>query len=218
MKRRNVLVLNDTADMGRSYYLPFAFVGNKITNKSKIFSDPKSIALVVFTGGSDVTPGYYGEKTGKATYSDPYRDKEETSILNQASKLKIPMFGICRGLQFLTVMTGGKLIQHVEGHIRQSHLMKTKDKEFAVTSSHHQMVLPKSSDEVIGWSSPRLSHTYLNGNNEELPVPELEIEAVRFNGVLACGVQYHPEIMEKDTPGFQFVEEMIRNFLPTAVD
>lgn len=45
--------------------------------------------------------------------------EKETGLLvlyNNAKRLQIPMVGICRGAQFLNVMAGGKMIQHVEGH------------------------------------------------------------------------------------------------------
>jgi hypothetical protein len=78
------------------------------------------------------------------------------------------------------------------------------------------MVLPHEDDEILAWSTPRLSTTYLDGEDQEMMQPNLEVEAVRFTN--AVGVQYHPEIMEKDTPGFTYVEHLIRQHLPTVVD
>lgn len=216
MKDRKVLVVNDKADMGKSYYLPFAFVGPRTEDTNLIDSDPESIALVVFTGGTDVNPEFYNEQVGKYTAFDPYRDEEEFAVFNEAVEKNIPMFGICRGLQFLTVMTGGKLVQHVTGH-HKSHIMKTPDgMEFEVSSSHHQMVLPRVEDLILGWSSPRLSSTYLDGSNNEILQPFLEVEAVKFHDTPAVGVQYHPEIMKPNTVGFKYVETLIRRYLPTV--
>lgn len=220
MKERKVLVVNDKADMGKSYYLPFAFVGPKVNDTDLLKTDPKSIALVVFTGGADVNPKLYNEKVSRTTWFDEKRDEEEYFVFNEATKHKIPMFGICRGLQFLTVMFNGKLIQHTNGHHR-SHQMQIKheyqdSKIIAVTSSHHQMVLPHENDEILAWATPRLSTTYLNGQDKEIMQPNLEIEAVKFRN--AVGVQYHPEVMNSETPGFTYVEHLIRKYLPTAVN
>lgn len=216
MNGRKVLVVNDKADMGRSYYLPFTFLGPRVDDSKIIYSDPKSIALVVFTGGADVDPDYYNEPEGKFTHADRYRDEDEFAIFNEALEQDIPMFGICRGLQFLTVMFGGKLIQHVTGHHRP-HLMKTPDgMEFQVSSSHHQMVMPRPEDTILGWASPRQSATYLDGYDNELVHPKLEIEAVKFAQADAVGVQYHPEIMDKTSTGFTYVEELINRYLTVA--
>jgi putative glutamine amidotransferase len=213
-----VLVVNDKADMGRSYFLPFAFLGPKTEDVSLLETNPQSISLVVFTGGSDVSPSLYNDHVCNKTHTDPERDEQEFAIFNQAINHNIPMFGICRGLQFLTAMLGGKLIQHTHGH-HKPHPMKTKDgMEFYVTSSHHQMVLPSESDEVLAWSSSRLSDIYIGGNNQPLPVPKFEIEAVRFKHANAIGVQYHPEIMDAKCPGFYFVEDMIRRYFPSLVN
>lgn len=220
MNGRKVLVVNDKADMGRSYYLPFAFVGPRTDDIGLLRSDPKSIALVVFTGGADVNPELYDENVSRTTWFDSKRDEDEFAVFNEAVENKIPMFGICRGLQFLTVMFSGRLIQHTNGHHRP-HTMRLKNKyqglkEFVVTSSHHQMVLPHEDDEILAWATPRLSTTYLDGEDQEIMQPNLEVEAVKFTN--AVGVQYHPEVMDKDTPGFTYVEYLIRKYLPTAVD
>ena len=215
-RNNQVLVVNDKADMGKSYYLPFTFIGPKTEDHSILFENPKSISLIVFTGGADVSPHLYDEPIGRHTYSNTDRDNEEIRIFNQAVKENIPMFGICRGLQFLTVMQNGKLVQHSEGH-HQSHKIQTIDKfEFQVTSSHHQMVLPSNHDDIIAWSSPKLSKFYLNGLNQKITT-ELEVEVVKFNKIKAVGVQYHPEIMNQETYGFFYVEDLIRRYLPSAV-
>jgi gamma-glutamyl-gamma-aminobutyrate hydrolase PuuD len=217
MNSRKVLVVNDKADMGRSYYLPFEFVGPRTDDTQLITSDPESIALVVFTGGSDVNPELYNENVGKYTAFDPYRDEDEFAVFNGAVEHKIPMFGICRGVQFLNVMMGGKLVQHVTGH-HQKHKMRIKSgMEFDVSSSHHQMVLPRPRDVILGWSVPRLSLSYLDGDNQKLPPPSGEVEAIKFYDSPACGVQYHPEIMRPESEGFKYVETMIRQHLPTVV-
>jgi gamma-glutamyl-gamma-aminobutyrate hydrolase PuuD len=215
---RKVLLVNDRADMGRSYYLPFQFIGPRVDDPHILIDDPQSVALAVFTGGADVSPEFYNEPVGKFTHIDPQRDENEFAVFNYCMEHDIPMFGICRGLQFLTVMFGGKLIQHVTGHHKR-HLFKTPDgMEFEVSSSHHQMVVPRPEDKILGWAAPRLSTTYLDGSDNEQMQPFYEVEAVKFHKAKAVGVQYHPEIMPKDSHGFHACEDLIRRYLPTAAD
>jgi putative glutamine amidotransferase len=207
---QKVLLVNDNADMGRDYHSPFAFLGDKTNDPSLLETDPDRIALVVFTGGSDVSPSLYGQKQGSKTHCHPERDRNEVEIYQLAKKHQIPMFGICRGLQFLTVMNNGTLVQHMTGH-HAPHLMVTKNgMEFEVSSSHHQMAIPHENYEVLAWGSPNLSRVYLDGNNDGIPI-KLEVEAVKFEN--AVGVQYHPEIMPADSNGFLYVKELVEKYL-----
>src|SRR5687768_16963203 len=78
------------------------------------FNYPTNLDLICFTGGEDVTPSLYGEVKHPLTYNNPERDKHEVEYFNQF--IGIPKVGICRGGQFLNVMSGGKLHQHILGH------------------------------------------------------------------------------------------------------
>lgn len=146
--------------------------------------------FVLFDGGADINPFLYGEKPNIETMFDEERDKHSIDIYQWAKRYKIPRIGICRGSQFLHVMNGGKLIQHVEGHCCVHNIeLRTREK-FPVRCGHHQM--GKITDEnrycVIGWSNPSLtSHV-------------LEPEIYQW-GRLEFAVQYHPEWMQYDDVG-----------------
>lgn len=105
--------------------------------------------LVQFTGGAtDVNPKLYGETRYKKTYISPDRDDKEAIVFKMASKLKIPMAGICRGGQFLNVMLGGKILQEINNHVpkndRTGHIVQdTRSGEYyQASSTHHQMMIP----------------------------------------------------------------------------
>jgi putative glutamine amidotransferase len=69
---------------------------------------------LVLTGGGDLDPASYGEPAGPhTTRVDPARDRAEFELLDAALAGGIPVFGICRGLQILTVARGGTLRQHL---------------------------------------------------------------------------------------------------------
>lgn len=66
----------------------------------------------VLTGGHDVNPRLYGEEPAQACgILCEERDRMETVLLREALKADKPVFGICRGLQFLNVHLGGTLYQ-----------------------------------------------------------------------------------------------------------
>ena len=120
-----------------------------------IQKNPETASLLVFTGGADVAPVYYGETQLDCTVSNPKRDEEETALyLKYNNKLK---FGICRGAQFLHVLNGGRLWQDCDNHaINGTHrIFDIRTKEAVqVTSTHHQMMyipttMPKNKAEVI---------------------------------------------------------------------
>lgn len=99
--------------------------------------------LVQFTGGEDVTPEIYGEKNTDS-YNDLLRDVFDAGYFAIAKRMGKPMAGICRGGQFLNVMCGGSMIQHVKGHaISGTHLVRDHrtNNVYSVTSTHHQMML-----------------------------------------------------------------------------
>jgi len=105
--------------------------------------------LIQFTGGEDVSPSLYGQYPHPRTSSSLQRDLREKIIFERAKALFIPMAGICRGAQFLNVMCGGSLWQHVEGHgqphMAYDHIHKV---EIKVTSTHHQMMIPPNNKNL----------------------------------------------------------------------
>jgi len=117
----------------------------------KQVQDVKDADIVVFTGGADVNPLLYGELALQETGFSPKRDKQDLEAWRAAKgKFKI---GICRGGQFLNVMNGGKLWQHVDGHaLFATHKMvdQFSNQEVEVTSTHHQMFRPGKNAIIIG--------------------------------------------------------------------
>ena len=132
--------------------------GEVITDPAVLFANPGSIKLVCFTGGEDVSPDLYGHQD-LGSHNSKERDEQEVLIFEQAKKHKIPMTGICRGSQFLNVMCGGTMVQHLkQSHGGGEHRCETIDgKTFQVTSSHHQMSVPGEGGEVLAWSHIRIN-------------------------------------------------------------
>lgn len=169
--------------------------------------------VVLFTGGEDVSPDLYHEAVGKYTQNNPRRDIAEQIIFEYCFANKKPMIGVCRGSQFLCVMAGGKLVQHISGHGGRNHEVETIDgRSFFVSSTHHQMQLPPVGAKLMAWSKEKLSKTYLDGNNEELNI-QTEVEAVYYPNINAFAVQYHPEFMHWGEDGVQYFLEQINNLL-----
>lgn len=213
-----VLILGNAWDYG-----PHASFGEYSTDPNDL-SKAKEVCLVVFTGGQDVDPFLYRHKPNPKTFYHPRRDVQETGIFIEARKQGVPCVGICRGGQFLNVMAGGFLYQHVNGHTR-SHSMKLSDEEFAqstvdenvfvVTSSHHQMFgLPEKS-QLLGWSLASLSGWY----ELEKPIfdkkdhPILEPEVAKHPHINSLSVQFHPEWANEEETAYKYYVDAIKRHL-----
>lgn len=111
------------------------------------------IDILMFDGGSDVSPGIYGENKHHSTICNPQRDFIEMTLYRYYLNASTKYAGICRGSQFLNVMGGGKLYQDLyslnRGHSMRHNVMVllgTKLRKFVnldlihVNSTHHQAV------------------------------------------------------------------------------
>jgi gamma-glutamyl-gamma-aminobutyrate hydrolase PuuD len=207
-----ILVINDSRDCGRSYKSPFLDLGECVDEDDDLWAGRDSdIGLVVFTGGADVSPHIYHEEVNSKTHTSPRRDIIEARLFHNALKLKLPIVGICRGAQFICAMSGGKLIQHVNGH-HDYHEIRTVDGRcITVSSIHHQMQYPPKDAKVLAWADPACSDVY-EGGHEDL-VPEVEAEVVYYPRLNSLGFQYHPEIMSPKSEGFQYCQDLTKTLL-----
>lgn len=227
LKNKKILMVNDHAP---SYFRPFEHLGLECTRThSKLESDPDSIALVVFTGGSDVSPDLYGKDKHPRTYNSEDRDMEETELFSMAEAAGIPMAGICRGAQFLCVMAGGSLVQDITDHAGGNHQVlarwpgESTYRQITVNSSHHQMQypfdLPEDTYEVLARGVSPLSRHYALDDKEHISVSsassllKLEPDVVMYHTIKALGAQYHPEWMRDDTDGFMYFKALVNHHL-----
>ena len=210
---KRVLIVSDGQNVS-NYHRPFGDFGKEAYDCELLWTDPDSVALVVFTGGADVSPSLYGQEASRDTSCVPRRDIYETIAFHRAKALNKPMVGICRGAQFLCVMAGGKLCQHLTGH-HMSHCMELWDgRRFEVSSTHHQMMLPFPGTKVIGWSLKKQSYFYYGERNRQIePQPKREYEVMAWPHIRAAGMQYHPEAMDSLTKGFKFAAELVERHL-----
>lgn len=71
---------------------------------------------LLLTGGEDVDPARYGQASAGARRTEPDRDALEADAWAAAEAARVPVLGICRGLQAMNVFAGGRLLQHVDRH------------------------------------------------------------------------------------------------------
>lgn len=154
--------------------------------------------IVLFTGGADVNPELYGHPRHRTTGPAEYRDECDIRNYQIAHAEQIPMFGICRGAQFLNVMQGGKMIQDIENHCENHYMMLldgTREQMF-VTSCHHQAMLPNPDNAIIVAVAGREVGASVYDEDAKAFVHKRVgdiVEGVIFPKIRAFGVQGHPE-------------------------
>lgn len=72
---------------------------------------------LLLTGGTDLDPARYGEPGNGSRSVEPDRDALEAAAWGVAESRRVPVLGICRGFQAMNAFAGGKLLQHVDGHV-----------------------------------------------------------------------------------------------------
>ena len=76
---------------------------------------PQQLALLdglLLAGGSDVDPLLYGQPAKQECQTtSPIRDAYEIEALRLARENRLPVLGICRGMQLINVALGGSLFQ-----------------------------------------------------------------------------------------------------------
>lgn len=159
---------------------------------------------ILFTGGEDVSPSYYGQaiKRGFGGCSSN-RDAFEWKLLTEAMAQGKPIMGICRGMQLINIFYGGTLFQdlnqmaftslehsciklpkHVATHEVEvyvnTHLYEmVQNGRLQVNSKHHQSV-DRLGDGLI------VSSKALDGVIEGIEDP---------NRPFVVALQWHPEMM-----------------------
>src|SRR3989338_718953 len=146
---------------------------------------------VILSSGNDVNPKLYGSKYKSESVSSE-RDSAERKILEISIKGKLPVLGLCRGMQFINVFFGGKLVL-----IKQD----TKSKIEHVAFNREIKIVEKNAKKLIGSAfdansfhncgisqgtlSKKLRAFATNENNL--------IEGIYHPKLPIAGIMWHPE-------------------------
>src|SRR5574341_1540802 len=165
---------------------------------------------LLFTGGEDVAPAYYGEPVDDRC-QEPDRDRDlfEIPLARAALATRRPTLGICRGLQVLNVAAGGTLFQDIAcrpGTLAY-HAAGTADRQKLI---HAVRILPGTRlHGIMGVDESRVTSTHHQFVKDLAPglrttaesqedgiVEGLEVPGHPF----LVAVQWHPERMYRDHP------------------
>lgn len=155
---------------------------------------------ILFTGGEDVDPAWYGEEINGAVDINGLRDTSEIYMINQAVQLGIPILGICRGCQVINVALGGTLVQDIPTQVKTK--LKHKQSEPGTQASHYMTIEPGSHmASLLGVKKVKINS--LHHEAVKTPAPGLKVVCLAEDGVVEgyeglpflniVAVQFHPE-------------------------
>ena len=144
----------------------------------------KTVDGVVFSGGPDLDPSYYGETFWNETVQvDTLRDISDLMLMRAALASRKPVMAICRGEQLMNVVLGGTLVQdiptQVDTMIQHSGGVRHRigvekgsvlyqlfgEDSLTVNSSHHQAVKdPAPGVRVTAHADDGIIEAYEYGN------------------------------------------------------
>ena len=183
------------------------YVLPETTNALAVAALLDRVDMLLFCGGEDVEPARYGEKPAPRLGTvNARRDAWEWRLLNEATRRRLPILGVCRGCQLVNAYFGGTLWQDLpsefEGGPRhrlagehpiavegESYLARLVGGKASVNSRHHQAV-----------------KRVADGFKVTARSPEGVVEAIEGSRYPAVGVQFHPETM--------FAAHGVKDYLP----
>lgn len=203
MKTIGVIMRKEILDNTKKWFVNAAYIDALTNLHCAIFpicnyeSLTKALTICngfILVGGYDVHSYYLHEKINPScTFYSDTMDHFDFECIGACIENKIPLLGICRGMQLINLYYHGTLKQHIDVSkhmIDHTHILHLPDhsslhqilvQDSIVTSYHHQIV------DILGQNLHCIAYS-----NEGY------IEAFEHNELAILAIQWHPEIMEND--------------------
>lgn len=190
---------------------------------------------LLLLGGADIHPRHWDplEPVHPTVELDEERDALELPLAREAWERRIPILGVCRGVQLLNVALGGSLHQDIPSRFGVSAGLHQKGTPDVPELAHAVDVDPASAlAGILGSISPEVNsrhhqavrriapglkavawHTGTRDAEGALVEAVEAVEAGRF----AIGVQWHPEnLVELDSEAGRAALRLFRSFAGAA--
>lgn len=179
---------------------------------------------LLLTGGGDIHPHNFDREWHPSLkYVNEARDELEIPLCREKIEADLPVFGICRGIQVMSVAMGGSLYQDIHAEYQQDALIHAQvddedsRHEIEVTDGLLNKLIGKRTDEVnsshhqavkdIGEGFVVTAHSTEDGVIEAMENP-----SKRF----VLGVQYHPERMIQTVEFLEHRRKLFEAFIKAA--
>jgi len=165
---------------------------------------------IILTGGEDINPLEYNDTSnikvcGKINFS---RDTLERKLFDFAFKNKLPLVGVCRGMQMMNVASGGTLYGDIPTEIGTTVVHRNNGEVM------HEIALSCENIKYINLIFPLLKDTFLVNSWHHQGLKDisqnLNVIARSYDGLpeavvmndsvhpFMIAVQFHPERLGKD--------------------
>jgi len=176
---------------------------------------------IIITGGEDINPLLYNDTSNLKVCGniDHRRDTLEKKLFDYAFENKIPLIGVCRGMQMINVASGGSLYGDIPSEIGMEVIHRNNGEvmhEIALTESC-PLIFPEGQDTfmVNSWHHQGLKN-----------IPDgINVVARSFDGLpeaiyidekvhpFMIAVQFHPERLGSNNP----INKRMRNNFYKAI-
>ena len=167
---------------------------------------------IIFSGGPDLDPSYYGETVWNETVQvDTLRDASDLLLMRAALASKKPVMCICRGEQLMNVVLGGSLYQDIPTQVDT--LVKHGG------GTWHKIGVEKESVLYRLFGQDSLTVNSFHHQAVKKVAPGIRVTAYAPNGIVEAyeygdrliAFQFHPEGMARTddawlAPFFYFVK------------
>ena len=195
--------------------------------------------LLIPGGIPDIHPSYCGEENTESRGIDEELDKVQYAIIQKAMDRRMPIMGICRGMQFVSMFFGAKTIQDIKNGVHRfdpedlrhheawsvpgSFFEELYGPSMTVNSAHHQALrtVPEGLRVAQLWCEdpaqlPEKLKQAAEGTLRELDSSCIA-EAVYHESYPFVATQWHPELnvvwdksLFDETPIVRYFLDMVK--------
>ena len=199
--------------------VPFIIPVSNDLEKTKKLID--LCAGLLFPGGEDIDPGYYGENPHKNLGEiRPEVDKFLFHSLLYALEQRKPALGICKGMQMMVVATGGSLYQDIYSQREEETFLHCQSGRR--TYGVHQVQIDKDSRLFQILETGQIATNSMHHQSVRTLGKGLRLSAHTEDGIVEAvesldgrliGVQWHPEEM---VPESGAMKRLFKNLVQRA--
>lgn len=187
-------------------------------------SEYADIDGLLLTGGGDIHPDNFGQEWHPSLkYVNEARDALEIPLCQEKIEADIPVFGICRGIQVMSVAMHGDLYQDVPSQFIDPlpHPAKSVEED-----SEHEIEIELDSrlSKIVGKSTDAVNSAHhqavdeigegfvVTARSEDDVIEAMENPSKKF----VLGVQYHPERMIRTAKFREHRRKLFEAFIEVA--
>jgi putative glutamine amidotransferase len=161
---------------------------------------------IILTGGEDINPLQYNDTINFAVCGDINyeRDTLERKLFDFAFKNKLPLIGVCRGMQMMNVASGGTLYGDIPSEIGTTVIHRNNGEVM------HEIVLVDTSSLIFPAETDTIMVNSWHHQGLKIMPNHLRVIARSYDGLpeavvmdkvvhpFMIAVQFHPERLGKD--------------------